>query len=42
MKHTKFLMVGAALALMTSVAAHAQELRVAGGASPNHPSTYMY
>lgn len=42
MKRSMTLMIGAAVALFLGGTANAQELRVAGGASPNHPSTYMY
>ena len=39
---SKTLMISAAVALCTTAAATAQNLRGAGGASPAHPSTYMY
>ncbi len=39
---SKTLTISAAVALCTSTAATAQNLRGAGGASPAHPSTYMY
>ena len=42
MKRSMTLMIGAAFALLLGGGAGAQELRAAGGASPNHPSTYMY
>ncbi len=42
MKLTYTFMLGAAAALCTATAASALDLRGAGGASPAHPSTYMY
>lgn len=42
MKLSRSLMLGAVAAVGMSSAAIAQELRGAGGASPAHPSTYMY
>ena len=42
MKLTYTFMLGAAAALCTTTAASALDLRGAGGASPAHPSTYMY
>ena len=42
MKLSRSLVIGAALALCTTSMAAAQNLRGAGGASPAHPSTYMY
>jgi TRAP-type transport system periplasmic protein len=39
---SRTLILGAALAISTATVATAQNLRGAGGASPNHPSTYMY
>lgn len=39
---TRTLMTGAAFAVALAGAAQAQNLRGAGGASPAHPSTYMY
>jgi TRAP-type transport system periplasmic protein len=42
MKLTAKLMISAAVALCTATGAMAQTLLGAGGASPAHPSTYMY
>lgn len=42
MKLSKSLMLGAVAAMCISSTATAQDLRGAGGASPAHPSTYMY
>lgn len=42
MKLSRTLMLGAVAAVCMSSAASAQVLRGAGGASPAHPSTYMY
>ncbi|MCH8465244.1 MAG: TRAP transporter substrate-binding protein DctP [Roseinatronobacter sp.] len=42
MKLTRTLLLGASVAMCMATAATAQNLRGAGGASPSHPSTYMY